>query len=74
MEWSETHHRQILVVQEGVRDYSIEIERISRDEIHDYVLASPSSAEGLRKLLTELHAFRISDLEEGGTVKLGRCC
>ena len=47
-----------LWVQEMVRDYSIEIERISREEMHAHILASPS-AEELRK-----KAFRNSDSEE----------
>ena len=45
-----------LWVQEAVREYSIEIERISRDEMHAHIFASPSSAEELRKHLTELLA------------------
>ena len=48
-----------LWVQEAVREYSIEIERISRDEMHAHILASPSSAEELRKHVTKLNAFRI---------------
>ena len=47
-----------LWVQEAVRECSIEIERISRDEMHAHILASPSSAEVLKKHLTELNAFR----------------
>ena len=54
--------RQITVkslwVQGAVREHSIEIERISRDEMHAHILASPSSAEELRNDLTELNAFR----------------
>ena len=53
-----------LWVEEAVWDYSIESERISRDEMHAHVLASPSSAEELRKHLTELNAFRILESEE----------
>ena len=52
-----------LWVQEAVRDYSIEIERVSRD-MHAHVLASPSSAEELRNHLTELNAFRSLESEE----------
>ena len=52
-----------LLVQEAVCDYSIEIARISRDMMHAHVLASPSSDEELRKHLTELNAFRISESE-----------
>ena len=47
-----------LWVQEAVREYSIEIERILRNEMHAHILASPSSADELRKHLTELNAFR----------------
>ena len=47
-----------LWVQEAVREYSIEIERISRNEMHAHILASPSSADELIKHLTELNAFR----------------
>ena len=36
-----------LWVQEAVREYSTEIERLSRDEMHAHILASPSSAEEL---------------------------
>ena len=38
-------------------DWGIEIERISRDEMHAHVLASPSSAEELRNHLTKLNAY-----------------
>ena len=55
-----------LWVQEAVREYSIEVEKIRRDEMHAHSLASPSSAEELRKNLTELNAFRISDPEQSG--------
>ena len=48
----------------AVREYSIEIERISRDEMHAHILASPSSAEELRNHLTELNAFRCLESEE----------
>ena len=53
-----------LWVQEEARDYSIEIERISRDEMHAHILASPSSAEELRNDLTELSAFRRLESDE----------
>ena len=43
-----------LWVQEAVGEYSIEIQRISRDEMHAHTLASPSSAEELRNHLTML--------------------
>ena len=62
-----------LWVQEAVRDYSIEIERISYDEMHVHILASPSSAEDLRTYLTELNAFRSLDSEGGRALMLGRC-
>ena len=52
-----------LLVQEAVRDYSIEVARISRDMMNVHVLASPSSDEELRKHLTELNAFRILESE-----------
>ena len=52
-----------LWVQEAVRDYSIEIERISRDEMHAHLLASPS-AEELGNHLTELIDFRSLESEE----------
>ena len=35
---------------------SIQIDRVTRDEMHAHVLASPSSAEELRKHLTKLNA------------------
>ena len=47
-----------LWVQEAVREYSIESDRVPRDEMHVHVLASPSSAEELRKHLTILNAYR----------------
>ena len=62
--WSQHITVIALLVQEAVRDYSIEIARISRDMMHAHVLASPSSAEELRKHLTELNAFRILESEE----------
>ena len=48
-----------LWAQEAVRDYSIVVERISRDEMHAHILASPSSADELTKHLTKLNGFRI---------------
>ena len=36
----------------------ITIERVPRDVMHAHVVASPSSAEELRELLTELNAYR----------------
>ena len=42
-----------LWVQEAVREYAIEIVRISRDEMHAHILASPSSADELTKHLTK---------------------
>ena len=44
-------------------EYSIEIERISRDEIHAHILASPSSAEELRNHLRKLKAYRDGETE-----------
>ena len=61
---SNTSSVKSLWVQETVREYSFEIERIPRDEMHAHILACPSSAEELRKHLTELDAFRISNSEE----------
>ena len=52
-----------LWVQEGVREYSIAIERVPGDVMHAHVLASPSSAEELRKYLTELNAYRDGEAE-----------
>ena len=52
-----------LWVQEAVREYSIEIERISRDEMHAHILASPPSAEVLRNHLTKLNAYRDGETE-----------
>ena len=46
-----------LWVQEAVREYSIEIKRISRDEMRAHILASPSSAEELRKHLTQVECL-----------------
>ena len=53
-----------LWVQEAVRDYSITIERVSRDKMHAYILASPSTADELNKHLTELNGFRGMELED----------
>ena len=52
-------------VQGAVREYAIEIVRISRGEMQAHILASPSSAVDLKKHLTELNGFRISNSEEG---------
>ena len=52
-----------LWVQEAVRDYSIEVEKVSRDAMHAHILASPSSADELTKHLTELNGFRIGERE-----------
>ena len=61
-----------LWVQEAVREYSIEIERISRDEMYAHILAAPSSAEVFKKHLTELNAFR-NLAEEGCRVEGSPC-
>ena len=50
-------------VQEAVREYSIAIERVPRDGMHAHVVASPFSAEELRKYLTELNAYRDGEAE-----------
>ena len=50
--------------QEAVRDYSIVVERISRDAMHAHILASTSSAEDLKKHLAELNGFRSTEFEE----------
>ena len=42
----------------------LKFERISRDEMHAQILPLPSSAEELRKHLTELTAFRSLESEE----------
>ena len=52
-----------LWVQEAVREYSIAIERVPRDVMHAYVLASPSSAVEVRKHLRELNAYRDGEAE-----------
>ena len=62
-----------LLVQEAVRDYSIEVARISRDVMNAHVLSSPSSDEELRKDLTELNAFRIMESEAAELVDAGQC-
>ena len=55
---------QSLWVQEAVRDYLIEIERISRDEMCMLTsLSLQTSAEELRQHLTELNASRSLDSE-----------
>ena len=53
-----------LWVQEAVRDYSITIERVSRDVMHAHILASPSTADELTRHLTELNGFRSTELED----------
>ena len=53
-----------LWVQEAVRDYSITIERVSRDVMHAHFLASPSTADELTRHLTELKGFRSTELED----------
>ena len=51
-----------LWVQEAVREYSIVFERVARDATH--ILATPSSAEELRKHLTELNAYRDGEAKD----------
>ena len=46
-----------------IREYSIAVGRVPRDVMHAHVLASPSSAEELRKHLTELNAYRDGEAE-----------
>ena len=55
--WDE-FHAWLFVPQEADREFSIEVQRNPRNEMHAHILASPSSAEELRKHLTELNAFR----------------
>ena len=50
-------------VQDAVREYSIEIERISREEMLAHVLASSSSAEEKRNHLTKLNAYKDGETE-----------
>ena len=50
-----------LWVQEAVCEYLITIERVPRDAMHAHTLASPSSADELKKHLTELSGFRCDD-------------
>ena len=50
-----------LWVQQAVRAYLITIERVPRDAMHAHILASPSSADELKKHLTELFGFRSDD-------------
>ena len=52
-----------LWVQEAVREYSIAIERVPRDVMHAHIFASPSSAEELKKHLTELNPHRDGEAE-----------
>ena len=58
--WTQTHNRQISVCS---RSYSIATEKVPRDVVRAHVLASPSSAEELRKHLTELSAYRDGEAE-----------
>ena len=53
-----------LWVQEAV--YSIAVERVPSDVMHAQNLVSPSSAEELRKHLTELNACRDGEVEDCG--------
>ena len=53
-----------LWVQEAVWECSIAIKRVPRDVMLAHVLASPSSAEELRKHVTELNAYRDGEAEE----------
>ena len=53
-----------LWVQEAVRDYSITIERVSRDVMHAHILASPSTPDELTRHLTELNGFPYTELED----------
>ena len=48
-----------LWVQETVREYLITIERVPRGAMHAHTLASPSSADELKKHLTELNGFGV---------------
>ena len=43
-----------LCFQETVREYSFEVDRVPRDEMHAHFLASPSSAEELGRHLTKI--------------------
>ena len=43
---------------------AIEKVRVSRDEMHDDILASPSSADNLTKHMTRLNGFRTVENEE----------
>ena len=53
-----------LWVQEAVRDYTITIERVSRDVMQAHILASLSAVDELTKHLTELNGFRSMELED----------
>ena len=55
-----------LRVQEAVREFLITIERVPRDAMHAHILVSPSSADELKKHLTELNDFRDLELEDAG--------
>ena len=63
MWWSQAITVKSLWVQEAVREYFLEIDRVPRDEMPAHVLASPSSAEELRKHLTKLNAGRDGEAE-----------
>ena len=47
----------------SLREYSSAIERDPRDVMHAHILASPSSAEELRRHLTVLNAYRDGEAE-----------
>ena len=47
----------------GFKMLSGSIESFPRDVMHAHILASPSSAEELRKHLTELNAYRDGEAE-----------
>ena len=55
-----------LWVQQAVRECLIAIERAPRDAMHAHTLASPPSADELKKHLTELNGFRNLELEDAG--------
>ena len=49
--------------QEAVREYSMGIHSVPGDEMPAHFLASPSSAEELRKHLTKPIAYRVGEAE-----------
>ena len=55
-----------LWVQEAVREYLITIEKVPPDAMHAHILASPSSADELKKHLTEVNGFRSMEFEYAG--------